>query len=88
MAIGGGELGASPPPKLPGTPPGYFIQSLLNNKLVIDIKGGKDDPGAPLQVFAQKLSLSPSGQALAGANVVAAANQLWNTVLTSSPRLP
>jgi hypothetical protein len=50
---------------------GYFIESQLNNDLVIDVTGANDEPGkAKLQIYTKK----PTGNA---AEIAAAANQLW-----------
>jgi hypothetical protein len=65
-----------PPPRLP---PGYFfIQSLLDGNLVIDIKGGDTKPGTLLQVFSKKPTDTE-------AHINAAKNQLWEQAPTYVP---
>ncbi len=51
--------------------PGYQIQSELNPDLVIDVTGGADKSGTPLQVWTRKPTATV-------ADVDAALNQLWN----------
>jgi hypothetical protein len=69
------------PGRLPFQDDSQFIQSVLDSKLVLDIKGGKSDPGASLQVYSTK-------QIKSYEDYVKAANQLWSQEPLTLPRIP
>ena len=64
-------------------PSSYFIQSMLNKDLVIDIKGGKDIPQSVLQVYPMKPTRTEEEYAKAS-------NQLWTPfpITVAGPNLP
>jgi len=51
-------------------PTGFFLASMLDKDLVIDIKGGRDSPGSLLQVFPKKRTTTQE-------EYVEASNQIW-----------